>query len=642
MCGIAGFTHSASKHDEAVIQRMTATLTHRGPDQQGCYWTPEIALGAVRLQVIDLDGGEQPIRTGDGSHTIVYNGEIYNFAELRRELEGKGHRFRSHCDTEVALRAFVEWDTACFTRFRGMFAMAIWVEAEQRLVLARDRVGIKPLYVSRVGRDIVFGSELKALFAHPRVTRRLDVGALNDYLSLNYVPGPRTLIEGIQKLPQGHYLEWQDGVARVTPYWKLEMRPDARITEAAAAEELDGLLRSAVREHLVSDVPLGIWASGGLDSSTLVHYAAEAGGPRLKTFSIAFTSRSCDEREYFREIASIYGTEHQEFELGQDTDLTEVIEEFAYYSDEPGADAGALPVWFLSKMCRRDVTVALSGEGGDELFGGYLTYRADRLARPLRSVPRLLRSAALAGARALLPVSDAKIGFEDKVKRFLAGSLLSADEAHLLWNGAFSEEQKKQLIPGRDEHDLRKLYEGMPGAAEVGFSNRYMMLDQQFYLPDDLLYKVDRMSMAHSLEVRPPLLDHRIVEFAARLPENLKISGANQKAILKRVMRGKLPDRILDRKKAGLDIPAHEWFRGPLAKMAADVLSPDTVAATGLFDPAATAQLMVDHRERRINAGYHLWGLLTLFLWLKRWDVEIAPAGERAATEPFGALAAAS
>ncbi len=442
MCGIAGFTHNGRSLDESVIRRMTSSIRHRGPDQQGCYWSSDAALGAVRLQVIDLDGGDQPFHAGngwDGQPLIVYNGEIYNFAELRRDLEALGHRFRSRCDTEVALRAFLEWDTACFERFRGMFALAIWSEREKRLVLARDRMGIKPLYFSRLGRELVFGSELKAIFAHPRVERKLDRDALEDFLSLNYVPGPRTLVEGIEKLPPGNFLECRDGITRVTPYWTLRFAPDSRIDETSAAEELDRLLRDAVREHLVSDVPLGVWASGGLDSSTLVHYAADLGARPLKTFSIAFESKSCDERPWFRQIAALYGTEHYEFELSPTTaDLNSTIEEFAYYSDEPSADAGALPVWFLSKMSREHVTVALSGEGGDELFGGYLTYRADALARPLRRMPRFLRKAALQTARKLLPVSDAKIGFEYKLKRFLEGSLLDPDAAHLFWNGSFS------------------------------------------------------------------------------------------------------------------------------------------------------------------------------------------------------------
>jgi len=620
---------------------MTNFLVHRGPDQQGYHWSSDIALGAVRLQVIDLDGGDQPFRTDDGLVTIVYNGEIYNFREVRAELEARGHRFRSNCDTEVALRAFVQWDTACFERFRGMFAMAIWSETEKRLVLGRDRMGIKPLYIRRLGRDLVFASELKAMFAHPRVTRTLDMAALHDYLSLNYVPCPRTLVEGIEKLPPGHFLEWRRGVATISPWWKLRIAPDATLDERSAEEELDRLLREAVREHLVSDVPLGVWASGGLDSSTLLHYASEVSGTRARTFSIAFESKSCDERKYFRQLAAIYGTDHYEFELQPGDNLTGAIADMAYYSDEPGADAGALPVWFLAKMSRRHVTVALSGEGGDELFGGYMTYRADHLARPLRHVPGLVRRGALAAARGLLPVSNAKIGFEYKLKRWLEGSLLDPDEAHLFWNGSFSRHQKRALLLRNGNHP-ESLFRSLPSAETTGFLNRYLLVDQMYYLPDNLLYKVDRMSMAHALEVRPPLLDHRIVEFAGRLPERFKMRGSNQKAILKRVMSGKLPESILSRKKSGLDIPAHEWFRGPLYAFLRETLRPEAVRRTGLFDARVTEKLIVDHKEKRTNAGYQLWGLMTLFLWLKRWDIEAAPHEEPPRRTPLKAFAAAS
>jgi asparagine synthase (glutamine-hydrolysing) len=620
---------------------MANFLVHRGPDQQGYHWSSDIALGAVRLQVIDLDGGDQPFRTEDGLATIVYNGEIYNFREVRAELESRGHRFRSNCDTEVALRAFLEWDTGCFQRFRGMFAMAIWSDTEKRLVLGRDRMGIKPLYIRRLGRDLVFASELKAIFAHPRVTRTLDMAALQDYLSLNYVPGPRTLVEGIEKLPPGHFLEWRRGASTITPWWRLRIAADPKLDERSAEGELDRLLREAVREHLVSDVPLGVWASGGLDSSTLLHYASEISGKRAKTFSIAFQSKSCDERKYFRQLAEIYGTEHYEFELRSGDDVTGAIEDMAYYSDEPGADAGALPVWFLSKMSRRHVTVALSGEGGDELFGGYMTYRADQLARPLRHVPGLVRRAALAAARGLLPVSNAKIGFEYKVKRWLEGSLLDPDDAHLFWNGSFSSDQKRTLLL-RNGQRPESLFRSLPAAEMTGFLNRYLMVDQMYYLPDNLLYKVDRMSMAHALEVRPPLLDHRIVEFAGRLPERLKMHRSNQKAILKRVMSGKLPESILNRRKSGLDIPAHEWFRGPLYGFVRETLHSETVQRTGLFDARVTEKLIVDHKEKRTNAGYQLWGLMTLFLWLKRWDIEVAPHEELPGRTPVEAFAAAS
>ncbi len=638
MCGIAGFTHGTRVLDDPIvrrdtIRRMTASLNHRGPDQEDAYWTPEIALGAVRLRVIDLDGGDQPFRTEDGRFVLVYNGEIYNHAELRQQLEGLGHRFRTRCDTEVALCAFAAWGTGCFSRFRGMFAMAVWDLRERRLVLARDRMGIKPLYVaavdSRAGRELVFGSELKALFEHPGVTRTLDLDALQDYLSVNYVPGPRTLVEGIEKLPAGHCLEWHDGAISTTCWWNPRVVVDDTLNEHEAGAELDRLLRDSVRDHLASDVPVGIWASGGLDSSTLLHYASELDARRLKTFSIAFEAKSCDESQWFRQIADIYGTEHHEVELNPRTDLVPAILDMATYSDEPGADAGALPVWFLSKMSRRHVTVALSGEGGDELFGGYVTYRADRLAAPLRRIPASLRRVALGAANRLLPVSDEKIGFEYKVKRFLEGSLLHPDEAHLFWNGSFSTEQRHRLLPHMPVRGMRHLYEGLPPASRVGPLNRYMLADQRYYLQDNLLYKVDRMSMAHSLEVRPPFLDHRIVEFSRRLPERMKIRGASQKVILNRLMKGKLPQSILKRKKTGLDIPAHEWLRGPLAGLLEETLRPAAVRRMDLLDATAVSRLMSDHRDRRTNVGYQLWALLTLFLWMERWDIEIPPAMQR-------------
>ncbi len=642
MCGIAGFTHNATGVGESVIRQMTHSLIHRGPDQQNYFWSRDIALGAVRLQVIDLDGGEQPFQTEDGQHVIVYNGEIYNAAHLRRELKQLGHRFRSRCDTEVVLRAFLEWDTNCFERLRGMFALAIWSVSGKRLVLARDRMGIKPMYLRHTGRDLVFGSELKAIFAHPRVTRTLDLDALQDFLSLNYVPAPRTLVQGIEKLPPGHFLEWRNGITAVTPYWKLSFAPDSRLDERSAADELDRLLRESVREHMVSDVPVGVWASGGLDSSALLHYAAEASPKPVKTFSISFESKSCDESRYFRQVTAAYGTEHHEFELRPGPHLASAIEDFAYFSDEPGADAGALPVWFLSKMSRSHVTVALSGEGGDELFGGYLTYKADQLTRRFRHIPGLVSRTALAAARAFIPVSNEKIGFEYKLKRWLEGSLLHPDEAHLFWNGSFSLAQKRNLLTSPYNHQLRGLYDGVAPASEIGFVNRYLMIDQLCYLPDNLLYKVDRMSMAHSLEVRPPLLDHRIVEFAGRLPERFKMRGVNQKAILKRVMAGRLPQEILNRKKVGLDIPAHEWFRGPLLELLKDTLQPKVVRRTSLFNSDVTERLIGDHKEKRTNAGYQLWGLLTLFLWLKRWNIEIVPAEEQMNSTRRPVLAAAS
>ena len=621
MCGIAGFTHKRRPVGEGVIRRIATSLFHRGPDQQGIFQAEDVSLCAVRLKIIDLGGGDQPISSDDGNLVIAFNGEIYNHAALRRELEDLGHRFHTRCDTEVVLHAFQHWNTACFAKLRGMFAVALWSKSEKRLVLARDRLGIKPLYIYRRGENVFFGSELKAILEHPDVPRVLDTDALEHYLCLNYVPCPYTLVKGIEKLPPGHLLEWHDGSARIERWWSLEFHPRTSWTLDAAKDELDRLLRESIREHLVSDVPLGIWASGGLDSSTILHYAAEASPQRLKTFSVSFAGRSFDESPYFREMAARYGTDHHEFDLSPDLELKSAIEDFAWYSDEPGADAGALPVWFLSRMSRQHVTVALSGEGADELFGGYLTYVADNLTRSMRIVPLAVRRMLLQALRRCWPVSDEKIGLEYMLKRGVEGSCLHPDEAHFFWNGAFTAAQRKALCPFSNGHNVRQLFERLPNA-RVGYINRFLLADQYYYLPDDILYKCDRMSMAHSLEVRPPFLDHRIVEFAASLPQNFKVRGITTKFLLKEVMRGKLPASIIDRKKTGFDIPTHDWFRTILRDLLHDTLSPDAVAASGIFDVRAIQDLIRDHMERRINVGYHLWGLVTLFLWMKRWRIE--------------------
>lgn len=619
MCGIAGFTTLDQQAPAELIESLTNAILHRGPNQQGVFRSQSVSMGAVRLSIIDISGGDQPIKSDDGSTVIVFNGEIYNHAELRKELESLGHRFRSRCDTEVVLRAFLQWDTASFQRLRGMFAAALWNEPAQRLVLVRDRMGIKPLYLYRQGRDLHFGSELKAIFGHPAVRRNLDLNGLQYYLSLNYIPHPYTLARGVEKLKPGCWLEWRDGAERIEPYWTLRFRESPRSLDEAK-EELDGLLRHSIREHLISDVPLGVWASGGLDSSTVLHYAAQE-VPKLKTFSVSFRGRSFDESPYFREAAKVYDTDHHEFDLNPAENLTGAIEQIAYYSDEPSADAGALPVWFLSKMTRQQVTVALSGEGADEIFGGYYTYLADRYATTLRLVPAPLRRAGLQMLQAL-PASDEKISFEYKAKRFLAGSLLSPEAAHLFWNGTFSSEQRARLLNlnGNKPPVLEAL---LPEEArETGALNRYLWLDQLCYLPDDILYKCDRMSMAHSLEVRPPFLDHRIVEFAASLPEDLKIRGSKLKFILRELMRNKLPASILQRKKEGFDIPAHQWFRGPLRNMLLDVVNEKAVRETGCLNAVELQRLFRLHFDRKANLGYHLWGLLILFLWIRKWGIQ--------------------
>lgn len=627
MCGIAGFTHKNWVPPPERIHAATATIMHRGPDQQGVHETAIFSFGATRLKILDLALGDQPILSEDGNTGIVFNGEIYNHLELRAELERHRRRFRSHSDTETLLHAFLQWDTECFSRLRGMFAVALWQKNARRLVLARDRMGIKPLYISRQGEDLYFGSELKTLFVHPEIERTLSREGLDCYLALNYVPCPWTLVDGIEKLPPGHWMEWRNGEVTTEAYWRLPFGVKSDITLDAAKEELDSLLAGAVKEHLLSDVPLGVWLSGGLDSTTILHYAAKATTSRLKTFSISFRGRSFDESRFIARAVEQYGTEHNELDLTPELDLAGAIEEFAYYSDEPSADSGALPVWFLSKLCKAQTTVALSGEGADELFGGYLTYRANRLAKRAREWPRALLRAGLAAARRW-PVSDDKISLEYKVKRFLEGSLMQPERAHIYWNGTFSDQEKRALLrkplPPSLDRILREI-RALPGSGTDDLA-AYLWWDQKYYLADDILVKSDRMSMAHAVEVRPAFLDHRIVEFAAKLPARFKIVGERQKLLLKELMKDKLPPAILQHGKIGFDIPAHDWLRGPLRPMAEETLRAGIADYGEIFRGEVVERLLRRHLSREINVGYHLWGLLILFQWMRKWNIQAAPA----------------
>jgi asparagine synthase (glutamine-hydrolysing) len=621
MCGILGYSHISRELPSGVLTSGLHSLVHRGPDHQGRFVSGQMSLGATRLRILDLEAGDQPLLSPDKDVVVAFNGEIFNHREIRAELEAEGFRFLTHCDTEVVLHAFRRWGSECFSRFRGMFAIAVWVQSEQRLVLARDRMGIKPLYYCLHDGEIYFGSELKCIFAHPAVPRRVCLQGLNCYLSLNYVPGPYTLVEGIAKVMPGHVLEWQNGLCSIRAS-AVAATPEPPSSLDEACQQLDHLLTQSVGEQLASDVPVGVWLSGGLDSSTVLHYAARAYPGRLRTFSITFQGRSFDESRHTREISRRYGTEHSEFDLSPGPDLADAIEQISYYSDEPSADAGALPVWFLSQMSRKDVTVLLSGEGADELFAGYLTYRADRYGAVARQVPALVRKAALACA-GVLPVSDEKISFEYKVKRFLQGSLLAPELAHVFWNGTFSEAEKRSLFHYPNSEPLAAIVAARENKSRLQHS---LDFDQRYYLPDDILYKVDRISMAHSLEVRPPFLDPRIVDFANSLPDHFKLRGSESKLVLRRLMKGRLPDLTLRRPKVGFDIPIHDWFRGALKPLLLDTLCENAVSSSELFRWTAVERLLREHLERRANWGYHLWGLVVLLLWMKRWRIEFPSA----------------
>ena len=602
---------------------MIATLRHRGPDQQGIFSVDIFSFGAARLKIIDLEGGNQPILEDGGETGIVFNGEIYNHLEIRSELEKLGHKFSSHSDTETVLKAFLQWDTSSFARLRGMFAVAVWNVPQKRFVLARDRMGIKPLYFTQRGEDLYFGSELKAILIHPEIKRNLSREALDCYLSLNFIPSPWTMIDGIRKLAPGDWMEWRDGKITTETYWKLPYGQIRDISLKDAKEQLNSLLADSIQEHLLSDVPLGVWLSGGIDSTSILHYAAKASSSRLKTFSISFAGRSFDESSFIRQAVQEYGTDHEQLDLNPGVDLIGAIEEFAYYSDEPSADAGALPVWFLSKLCKAKTTVALSGEGADELFGGYLTYRANRIARHVHKLPRLAINAGLSLLQ-YWPVSDEKIGFEYKVRRLLEGSLMSPERAHVYWNGTFANQELSSIVSQPLPKSLDQILGQLRALPPVNDDLApFLWLDQKYYLADDILTKSDRMSMAHSVEVRPAFLDHRIVEFAAALPAKLKIQGSQQKVVLRELMKDKLPPSILKRKKIGFDIPAHEWLRGPLHALLQDALQFGVSNYGQLFHRDGIELLEKQHFQRKINAGYHLWGLMILFLWMKKWQVTL-------------------
>ncbi len=633
MCGILGYTHVRKRLPNDVMETALNSLMHRGPDHQGRFVTEMVSLGATRLRILDLASGDQPLISPDGDVIVVFNGEIFNHRELRHELEAHGAQFETTCDTEVVLYAFLRWGSDCFSHLSGMFGIAIWVQSERRLILARDRMGIKPLYYCQHEGELYFGSELKCIFAHPDVPRRISMDGLNCFLSLNYVPAPHTLVEGINKLLPGHVLEWRNHESSIRSYVRKDETSIAPRTINEATEELDSLLQKSVGEQLVSDVPVGIWLSGGLDSSTILRYAANAGTAQVRTFSITFKGRSFDESDSIREITNHFGSQHTEFDLDESAGLESAIQKMAYYSDEPSADAGALPAWFLAQMSSQQVTVVLTGEGADELFAGYLTYKADRYAAMARKVPAGLRRAALKSA-GLLPVSDDKISFEYKLKRFLQGSLLSPEMAHVYWNGTFTESEKRNFFHFADPNPMADMLRNMKAGSGL---ERFLEFDQRYYLADDILYKVDRMTMAHSLEARPPFLDPRIVDFSARLPEEFKLHGSQSKYVLRHLMRDKLPPNVLRRPKIGFDIPIHDWFRGVLQPMLLDTLSKDAVRASELFNWTAVERLISDHVERKANLGYHLWGLMVLLLWMKQWNI-LPGSGKTASHETTSAV----
>ncbi|HEY9436178.1 MAG TPA: asparagine synthase (glutamine-hydrolyzing), partial [Blastocatellia bacterium] len=592
MCGIAGISGTELMDNAAardLIARMLGVIEHRGPDGEGYYTEPGIAMGMRRLSIIDLATGRQPISNEDGSIWIVFNGEIYNYRELRELLLARGHKLRTRTDTETIVHLYEDEGERCVERLRGMFAFAIWDRRERRLFMARDRVGKKPLHYTLVGRTLVFGSEIKSLLQHPDVKREINLQAIPDFLSFGYVPDPATAFNGISKLPPGHTLIFKDGMVSARRYWDFDYSGDSAaqgLREPEAPEDdyierLRELIAESVRARLESDVPLGAFLSGGIDSSVVV--AMMAREMKVKTFSIGFSDAGFDELRYARIAARHFGADHHEFVVTPD--VCRLVEEIVWHHDEPFADVSSVPTYVVSKMAREHVTVALSGDGGDEVFGGYERYVVDQRRRRYERIPALLRRALLRASRTLPQGAYGKRFLRnialDPAARYVDSVTYFDHDAQL---NLFSEDARRALAGYDPAERFERTFAAPASRSRL---DHILYLDSKTYLPGDILVKVDRMSMANSLETRAPLLDHRLIEFAQTIPASLKIRGQETKYILKRAAEGLIPDEIINRPKQGFDVPIRRWFNRELREMLDDTLKDRLARERGEFNHRA-------------------------------------------------------
>jgi asparagine synthase (glutamine-hydrolysing) len=624
MCGICGVA-GASGDGRDLVHRMCSELEHRGPDDEGSVHFDGVTLGMRRLSIIDLEGGHQPIHNEDSKVWVVQNGEIYNHLELREQLIAAGHMFKTESDTEVLVHGWEQWGDDLVQRLNGMFAFALLDRTRGVLVLARDRMGIKPLHYAVDGRRLVFASELKALLCDPALRRGIDPVALDQYLALEYVPSPGCIVRGISKLPPAHTFTWSlaEGTHRLRRYWS----PDLAAGEGGVrplsleerCEELREVLRESVRKELISDVPLGVFLSGGIDSSAVTAMMAQLGSD-VKSFSVGFAERSFDEAQYARQVAAHLGTEHHELTLEPEM-LLGLIPKLPTLLDEPLGDASIIPTYLLSEFTRRHVKVALGGDGGDELFAGYPTMQAHRLAGYYQRVPRLLREGLVAPVVRRLPVSRDNLSFDYRAKRFVSGAPFALAERHQRWMGSFAAEDRTALLSAEVRDELARNGGEDPAKALLDGAglrdplNQVLLMDMRMYLENDILVKLDRASMMASLEGRVPLLNNDFVAYATHLPLNLKLRGLGSKFLFKRALRGLLPDSILNRPKKGFGIPVAHWFRGPLKEQLLSVLAPERIGRKGFFDPAAVALLIKDHLDGHRDNRKQLWTLFAFELW---------------------------
>lgn len=634
MCGIAGavWIDPAQALPPEALARMTAALAHRGPDDAGTYHAeyrtrppyepqPGVALGHRRLAIIDVAGNKQPIANEDQSIWLVFNGEVYNYRDLRRRLEGSGHRFRSDGDSECIVHLYEDLGPECFSHCDGMLSAAIWDANHRRLVLARDRLGKKPLVYRLEHNRLLFASELKALLELPDVPRAIDAGALDEYLAYQYVPPPNTIFRGIHKLPPAHYAVYQDGRLSVKRYWEPAWNTESSVAVPAACERLTQLFDDAVKSRLQSEVPLGAFLSGGIDSSLVAASMQRQAGMKIKTFSIGFPEAEYDETPYARQVARHLGTEHTELQVTPDAAAT--LPQLVTTFDEPFGDSSALPTFYLAQLARQHVTVALTGDGGDELFAGYPRYKAARLAAMLDQAGPV-RSLLAARVWQAIPSSGRQKSRLRQFKRFSESLSLSPARRYFDWISIFSEARRAELyreefvdeLPNSDPFQyLQQAWKKVLPRDAVSCAS---LADLQTYLPSDLLVKVDLASMAHGLECRQPFLDHRLVEFAVGLPARMKLRGRRSKWLLHQAFDDRLPPDIWRRKKMGFGVPLDHWFRKELKDLAADALLGPSAKTAVYFRPEIVRRLFDEHQQSRFDHSARLWSLLFLELWLRR------------------------
>ncbi|HEY8863240.1 MAG TPA: asparagine synthase (glutamine-hydrolyzing) [Candidatus Dormibacteraeota bacterium] len=611
MCGICGVAGGDPAGGRELVGRMCAAMAHRGPDDDGTVHHDGVTLGMRRLSIIDLEGGHQPMHNEDSTVWVIQNGEIYNHIELRDLLLASGHTFNTESDTEVLVHGYEQWGEEVVERLNGMFAFAVLDRRRGAVLLARDRMGIKPLHYAIDGKRLVFASELKALLRDPALRRGIDPVALDQYLAYEFVPSPASIVRGIEKLQPAHTLTWSvaEGTRRLRRYWSPELGVrEGRRGLDEECEELRAVLRESVRKELISDVPLGVFLSGGIDSSAVAAMMTQLGG-EVKSFSVGFADRSFDESAYARQVARHLGTEHRELTLEPEM-LLGLIPKLPSLLDEPLGDASIIPTYLLSEFTRRHVKVALGGDGGDELFAGYPTLQAHRLAAYYMRAPRLLREGLVEPMVRRLPVSRGNLSFDFQAKRFVGGAGYPVAERHQRWMGSFAAEERAALLSREVRHEVD---DGEAVYADP--LNQVLLLDMRLYLENDILVKLDRASMMASLEGRVPLLNNDFVEYATHLSLNMKLRGLRSKFLLKRALRGLLPESILNRPKKGFGIPVAHWFRGPLKEQLLSVLSPERIAREGFFDASAVARLVSDHLEGRRDNRKQLWTLFAFELW---------------------------